>query len=71
MLEYNKIFCFVVVSKNIGIYSLKILKKSLNKWMELDFGIVMSVVNQDILKPNLINTKKNLVSLLKNMNLFD
>ena len=39
--------------------------------MELDFGIVMSVVNQDMLKPNLINTKKNLVSLLKNMNLFD
>ena len=47
-----------------------------NKGTKLDCGIVIYVinqiilrVNQDILDPNLFNTKKNLVLLLKNMNL--
>ena len=41
--------------------------------MELDYGIVIYVINQSILKvnhniknPNLLNIKKNLVSVFKN-----
>ena len=55
---------------------LKTLKKSLNKRMKLGCSNLIYALNQLIIKispniqnPNLVNTKKKLVSLLKNMNL--
>ena len=51
---------------------MKILKKSPKKGMILDCGFVVYVINQlilrvnrNILNPNLMNTKKYLVSLVK------
>ena len=46
--------------------------------MKLDCGVVIYVIdqlistnNQNIINPNLINTNKNLLLFLKNMNLLD